>query len=75
MVPEETLRLALGRTLGRTDFPWLGARYEGKVRDNYTTADGRRYLAMIGGGGKPPSVVRSGGPGYRRPAQHQADSG
>lgn len=46
MVPEETLRLALGRTLGRTDFPWLGARYEGKVRDNYTTADGRRYLVV-----------------------------
>ena len=46
MVAEETLRLALGRTLERTDFPWLGARYEGKVRDNYTTADGRRYLVV-----------------------------
>lgn len=46
MVPEETLRLALGRTLDHTSLPWLGARYEGKVRDNYTTADGRRFLVV-----------------------------
>ncbi|AKT37975.1 phosphoribosylaminoimidazolesuccinocarboxamide synthase [Chondromyces crocatus] len=46
MVPEETLRLALGRTLEHTSFPWLGERYEGKVRDCYTTADGRRYLVV-----------------------------
>lgn len=46
MLAEETLRLALGRTLERTSFPWLGARYEGKVRDNYTTRDGRRYLVV-----------------------------
>ncbi|EYF04975.1 phosphoribosylaminoimidazolesuccinocarboxamide synthase [Chondromyces apiculatus] len=46
MVAEETLRLALGRTLDHTSFPWLGARYEGKVRDCYTTGDGRRYLVV-----------------------------
>jgi phosphoribosylaminoimidazole-succinocarboxamide synthase len=46
MVPDATLRLALGRTLERTSFPWLGARYEGKVRDNYTTPDGRRFLVV-----------------------------
>ena len=46
MVTEEALRLALGRTLARTSFPALGARYEGKVRDNYTTADGRRFIVV-----------------------------
>jgi len=45
-VPEETLRLALGRTLERTSLPGLGVRYEGKVRDNYTTPDGRRFLVV-----------------------------
>jgi phosphoribosylaminoimidazole-succinocarboxamide synthase len=48
MVPDATLRLALVRTLERTSFtgPWLSARYEGKVRDNYTTKDGRRFLVV-----------------------------
>jgi len=41
---DDVLRAQLSRTLARTDFPWLGRRYEGKVRDNYTTADGRRVL-------------------------------
>ncbi len=35
---------ALGRTLDGTHFTELGVRYEGKVRDNYTTPDGRRIL-------------------------------
>src|SRR5262249_54159585 len=30
--------------LDGTDFAGLGRRYEGKVRDNYTTDDGRRIL-------------------------------
>lgn len=34
----------LSKTLERTDFRGLGKRYEGKVRDNYTTPDGRRVL-------------------------------
>jgi phosphoribosylaminoimidazole-succinocarboxamide synthase len=40
------LRAALGKTLERTDLDSLGAKYEGKVRDNYTTADGRRYIVV-----------------------------
>jgi phosphoribosylaminoimidazole-succinocarboxamide synthase len=34
----------LGATLERTDLDALGAKYEGKVRDNYVTGDGRRIL-------------------------------
>src|SRR5262245_31960791 len=45
-VSDETLRAALGRTLDRTDLDALGAKYEGKVRDNYTTKDGRRYIVV-----------------------------
>jgi phosphoribosylaminoimidazole-succinocarboxamide synthase len=43
-VSPETLRAALRVPLERTDFPKLGKKYEGKVRDNYTLADGRRIL-------------------------------
>ena len=40
----EALRQALAHPLTHTDFPKLGRKYEGKVRDNYTTADGRRVI-------------------------------
>ena len=40
----DALRAALAHPLDHTDFDVLGKKYEGKVRDNYTTADGRRYL-------------------------------
>jgi len=43
-VSTEILHAQLGRTLDGTDFSGLGHRYEGKVRDNYTTKDGRRIL-------------------------------
>jgi len=43
-VTAETLRQALAHPLSGTDFPTLGKKYEGKVRDNYTLADGRRVL-------------------------------
>jgi phosphoribosylaminoimidazole-succinocarboxamide synthase len=43
-VANETLEAQLDRTLAATDFAGLGSRYVGKVRDNYTTADGRRIL-------------------------------
>ncbi|HEY3234239.1 MAG TPA: phosphoribosylaminoimidazolesuccinocarboxamide synthase, partial [Polyangiaceae bacterium] len=43
---EQALERALSRTLERTNFPSLGIRYQGKVRDNYTTADGRRVLIV-----------------------------
>ncbi|MBK9266413.1 MAG: phosphoribosylaminoimidazolesuccinocarboxamide synthase [Polyangiaceae bacterium] len=44
MVDIEQVRAALRTTLNSTDLGALGTKYEGKVRDNYTTGDGRRYL-------------------------------
>ncbi len=38
------LKQALAHPLTQTDFPKLGRKYEGKVRDNYTTEDGRRVI-------------------------------
>jgi phosphoribosylaminoimidazole-succinocarboxamide synthase len=43
VIDVEILRRALARPLEATDFPELGRKYEGKVRDNYTS-DGRRYI-------------------------------
>jgi len=43
---DHDLVLALGQTLRGTDLPALGAKYEGKVRDNYSTADGRRFIVV-----------------------------
>lgn len=44
MVDIEQVRKALETTLNSTDLGALGTKYEGKVRDNYTTPDGRRFL-------------------------------
>lgn len=44
MVDREMFRKALPVCLERTALDALGKKYEGKVRDNYSTADGRRYL-------------------------------
>src|SRR5215471_17301910 len=41
----ETIRAQLGKTLDRTDFPELGEKYEGKVRDCYVR-DGRRTIVV-----------------------------
>lgn len=41
-----TLRSGLSLALQRTDLDWLGRRYEGKVRDNYMTRDGRRIIVV-----------------------------
>lgn len=46
MVRDEELQRALGQTLERTDFEGLGAKYEGKVRDNYSVGDGRRFIVV-----------------------------
>ncbi len=46
MVDTATLRAALGQCLDHTAFPTLGVKYEGKVRDNYTTRDGRRFIVV-----------------------------
>jgi phosphoribosylaminoimidazole-succinocarboxamide synthase len=45
-VSRDVLKDGLGKTLNGTDFPGLGVKYEGKVRDNYSTADGRRVLVV-----------------------------
>jgi phosphoribosylaminoimidazole-succinocarboxamide synthase len=45
-VSHEVLRAGLQHTLEGTDFPALGTKYEGKVRDNYSTPDGRRVLVV-----------------------------
>jgi phosphoribosylaminoimidazole-succinocarboxamide synthase len=42
--PRALAEAQLGATLARTDLDALGDKYEGKVRDNYVTADGRRVL-------------------------------
>jgi phosphoribosylaminoimidazole-succinocarboxamide synthase len=44
MIGDDVLQAQLPRTLEGTRFAGLGERYEGKVRDNYTTRDGRRIL-------------------------------
>lgn len=40
----KALEQALAHPLSGTDFTSLGRKYEGKVRDNYTTDDGRRVI-------------------------------
>ena len=42
----EIIRAALPHPLERTDLVELGTKYEGKVRDNYSTADGRRIIVV-----------------------------
>jgi phosphoribosylaminoimidazole-succinocarboxamide synthase len=46
MVSHDTLRAALSRTVDGSNFKGLGPRYEGKVRDNYSTPDGRRIIVV-----------------------------
>ena len=41
-VSQQVLIDGLQKTLDGTNFAGLGTRYEGKVRDNYSTADGKR---------------------------------
>jgi phosphoribosylaminoimidazole-succinocarboxamide synthase len=45
-VDDALLVKGLGNTLGATNFSALGEKYEGKVRDNYTTRDGRRFIVV-----------------------------
>ncbi|MET0790920.1 MAG: phosphoribosylaminoimidazolesuccinocarboxamide synthase [Polyangiaceae bacterium] len=40
------IQQALAHPLDRSDFPRLGNKYEGKVRDNYSTPDGRRVIVV-----------------------------
>ena len=46
MVDTASLRSALPHCLEHTDFRALGTKYEGKVRDNYSTHDGRRFIVV-----------------------------
>jgi phosphoribosylaminoimidazole-succinocarboxamide synthase len=45
MVADDVIRAQLTRTLEKTSFPTLGAKYEGKVRDCYTK-DGKRIIVV-----------------------------
>jgi phosphoribosylaminoimidazole-succinocarboxamide synthase len=45
MISDDILRAQLKRTVDETDFPTLGEKYEGKVRDNYTK-DGQRIIIV-----------------------------
>lgn len=45
-VDDSIIREALKHPLERTDFPELGTKYEGKVRDNYSAPDGRRFIVV-----------------------------
>jgi phosphoribosylaminoimidazole-succinocarboxamide synthase len=44
-IGNDAFRMVLERPLARTDFPTLGTKYEGKVRDNYSK-DGRRTIVV-----------------------------
>lgn len=46
MLTASDAKAALGRTLERTDFPALGRKYEGKVRDNYSGPEGKRFIVV-----------------------------
>jgi phosphoribosylaminoimidazole-succinocarboxamide synthase len=46
LVDVSLIQKALAHPLDRSDFPRLGKKYEGKVRDNYSTADGRRVIIV-----------------------------
>jgi phosphoribosylaminoimidazole-succinocarboxamide synthase len=46
LVDVSLIHQALAHPLDRSDFPRLGKKYEGKVRDNYSTPDGRRVIVV-----------------------------
>ena len=45
MITQDKLLAQIPYCLSATDFPTLGAKYEGKVRDNYTK-DGKRFIIV-----------------------------
>jgi phosphoribosylaminoimidazole-succinocarboxamide synthase len=46
LVDVSLIQAALAHPLDRSDFSGLGKKYEGKVRDNYSTPDGRRVIVV-----------------------------
>ena len=62
-ISEDVLRAGISNTLDESDLSELGEKYEGKVRDNYTTKDGRRVIVVI----SPSARFSAGNEGvYRR---------
>ena len=45
MLSNTSIKEQLTQTLATTDFPWLGTKYEGKVRDNYSKGE-RRVIVV-----------------------------
>jgi phosphoribosylaminoimidazole-succinocarboxamide synthase len=45
-ISHDVLRDGLSKTLDKTELDQLGTKYEGKVRDNYSTKDGKRILVV-----------------------------
>ncbi len=43
MLDDDSIKRNIGNTVEETDFPGLGKKIPGKVRDNYV-ADGKRFL-------------------------------
>jgi len=46
MIAEDVIRAQLTKTLAEADLGPIGTRYTGKVRDNYTTGDGKRIIVV-----------------------------
>lgn len=46
MLTDDTIKQALSSPLAASDFDALGVKYEGKVRDNYSSPDGKRYIVV-----------------------------
>jgi len=44
MLTDDVIKAQIPYTLSKTDMPWLGEKYEGKVRDNYTKGDLRTLV-------------------------------
>lgn len=44
MIADDVIKSQLEQTLKGTDFPWLGEKYAGKIRDNYTEGDQRTLI-------------------------------
>jgi phosphoribosylaminoimidazole-succinocarboxamide synthase len=46
MIADDVLHAQLARTLDEIDLGGIGRHYRGKVRDNFTTADGKRIIVV-----------------------------
>ncbi len=46
MISDKTIRANIKNTINETNFKWLGERYKGKVRDNYTDENNQRRIII-----------------------------